>query len=246
MSLMMANFKALEEKLNYQFQNQERLIEAFTHQSYGHENDPTMSTYQRLEFLGDSVIQLVITQVLLEKHPGIAEGILSKLRSSIVNEEILADLARYLGLGSYLLLGKGEEKTGGRNRSSLLSDVFEALFGTIYSESDIATVQKIFLHVITTYHLFSSVDLLGLDRLAEFDAKTRLQEIYMRQYNSLPKYDVTEVRLEKNIYFEAKLVFLGQHFTSVSKSKKMAEQLVAKQVLDEYQHRIKPKDNYVI
>ncbi|PYJ47962.1 MAG: ribonuclease III [Verrucomicrobia bacterium] len=135
----------LEERISYKFRNSLLLAEALTHPSLGHETQHYHFDNQRLEFLGDAVLQLVITEYLFRYFGGEAEGQLTKLRSRLVSRETLKTHAAALDLGRYLLMGRGEEASGGRSRTSTLADAFEALIGAIYLDSDLETAKKFIL-----------------------------------------------------------------------------------------------------
>src|SRR5438270_198518 len=125
----------LEVRLGYVFRDRSLLLLALTHPSVAHEQGVPMQTNQRLEFLGDAVLQLVLTRELYEKFPSFGEGPLTKARAKLVNRRSLAERARQLGLGGHLLLSRGEELSGGRDRPSALADTFEALLGAIFLDS---------------------------------------------------------------------------------------------------------------
>src|SRR5436305_4925582 len=129
----------LEERIGYKFRNSLLLAEALTHPSLGHETQRYHFDNQRLEFLGDAILQLVITEYLYGHFRSEAEGQLTKLRSRLVSSEALKGHALALDLGSYLMMGRGEEASGGRERGSTLADAYEALIGAIYLDSDLAT-----------------------------------------------------------------------------------------------------------
>jgi ribonuclease III, bacterial len=135
----------LEERIGYKFRNALLLAEALTHPSLRHETHRTYFDNQRLEFLGDAVLQLVITEHLYGYFTAEAEGKLTKLRARLVSREALAVHAAAIELGKYLMMGRGEEASGGRLRNSTLADAFEALVGAIYLDSDLATARKFIL-----------------------------------------------------------------------------------------------------
>ncbi|HLH56291.1 MAG TPA: ribonuclease III [Verrucomicrobiae bacterium] len=128
----MSEYNELEDRLKYRFKNRDLLRLALTHPSVAHEQSNPVQTNQRLEFLGDAVLQLVLTRALYDKFPMFGEGPLTKARAQLVNRRSLADQARRLGLGRHLILSRGEEQSGGRERLSALSDTFEALLGAIF------------------------------------------------------------------------------------------------------------------
>jgi ribonuclease III len=135
----------LEERIGYKFRNPQLLAEALTHPSVGHEAQREHFDNQRLEFLGDAILQLVVTEYLYRHFHGEAEGQLTKLRSRLVSREALKEHAIALDLGRDLIMGRGEEATGGRSRTSTLGDAFEALIGAIYLDSDLETARQFFL-----------------------------------------------------------------------------------------------------
>ena len=151
----------LEEKIGYEFKNKELLKQALTHSSFTNEQKINKQrNYERLEFLGDAVLELASSKFFFLNHPDMSEGEMTKLRSSMVCEPALAFCARDLGLGEYLYLGKGEEATGGRKRDSITSDVMEALIGAIYLDSGFEEAEKFILKFILSdlesKQLFSS------------------------------------------------------------------------------------------
>lgn len=132
--------------------SEEILKQAITHRSFSYENGG-IPTNERLEFLGDSVLGIVVTDELYRKNPDAQEGQLAKLRAAVVNAKALADVARTLGLGEFLLLGKGEEATGGRDKSSILADAVEALLGAIYVEHGIEKSSEVILQLLHQFWL---------------------------------------------------------------------------------------------
>ncbi|MDA8424050.1 MAG: ribonuclease III [Nitrospiraceae bacterium] len=134
----------IQQRIGHQFRNQELLERALTHKSYANENRVPAHN-ERLEFLGDAVLGLVISEYLMRTCPDSTEGDLSRLRAAVVSEPALASIAREIGLGSYLLLGKGEEQTGGRDKDSLLANTLEALIASIYLDAGTAAVETFVL-----------------------------------------------------------------------------------------------------
>jgi len=178
---------ALQEKLRYTFRNVDLLSTALTHRSYVNENPQlNMSDNERLEFLGDAVLGLGVSDLLMKKHADFDEGALSKIRSLMVNEKPLADLAVKLGLGECLLLGKGEEHSGGRAKESLLANALEAVIAAIYLDSSFSKT-KTFLKQLMK-------PLLDDETLNAqcFDYKTALQELCQKKYKSAPLYTVLD------------------------------------------------------
>ena len=201
----------------------EDLLElAFTHRSFANEAGG-LPTNERLEFLGDSVLGLVITEELYKRYPDLDESRLSPLRSGIVNTRALADLARSLSLGECLRIGKGEEATGGRDKNSILADSLEALVGALYLDSgfDIArgVVLRWFEGAITT------ASQLGVG----LDGKTALQELAARLSLTAPEYEITESGPDHDKSFVATAVVGGERLgIGHGKSKREAEQVAAR------------------
>lgn len=174
----------LERQIGYKFRNSLLLAEALTHPSLSFERKTFHFDNQRLEFLGDAVLQLVITHHLYRLFPTFSEGQMTKLRSRLVSREGLKKHALSLGLGDYLMLGRGEEASRGRERSSTLADAFEALIGAMYLDSDLETVRRFVLRV-------ASGDLGALAREpAEHNPKGELQEILQAISPQSPAYEV--------------------------------------------------------
>lgn len=177
-----------KKKIGHEFQNLCWLLKALTHTSFVHEQGPEWESNERLEFLGDSVLSLIVTFDLSQKFPEMSEGQLSKLRSSLVNEEVLAEFSSVLEIGNCLLLGKGEIKEDGSSKDSVLADAFEALLGGIYRDSDFETAQKVFAEWVQLFETSTNKKFYDSERLKNFDAKTRLQELTMKLYKQLPDY----------------------------------------------------------
>ncbi|MDY3248987.1 MAG: ribonuclease III [Candidatus Choladocola sp.] len=179
--------KELEEKTGYRFRDPAMLKQAMCHSSYANEHKPeTIHDNERLEFLGDAVLEIISSDFLYHQYPDMPEGQLTKLRASIVCEPTLALCAREIGLEKFLLLGKGEEHTGGRKRNSIISDAMEALIGAIYLDGGFANakefVEKFVLTDIEHKKLF-------------YDSKTILQEIVQRDYKEEEiRYVITDER----------------------------------------------------
>ncbi len=179
-----AHMNPLERHIRYKFRNSLLLAEALTHPSLSFERKTFHFDNQRLEFLGDAVLQLVITHHLYRLFPTFSEGQLTKLRSRLVSRECLKKHAASLGLGHYLMLGRGEEASSGRERASTLADAFEALVGAMYLDSDLETVRRFILRV-------ASDDLGSLAREpAEHNPKGELQEMLQAISPQSPAYEV--------------------------------------------------------
>ena len=196
----------------------ELLERALTHRSFAYEHG-NLPTNERLEFLGDAVLSLVVTDALYHRHPDLAEGRLAKLRAAVVNMRALAHVARALGVGDHVLLGKGEEGSGGRDKSSILADTLEALIGAVYVEHGI-DVSTAFVHRLVDPLLTSSAAL-G----AGLDWKTSLQELTAELALGVPEYRVSEEGPDHAKMFHADVLVQGEvRGAGSGRSKKEAEQ----------------------
>ncbi|HET6694112.1 MAG TPA: ribonuclease III, partial [Pedococcus sp.] len=175
------------------------LLRALTHRSYAYENGG-LPNNERLEFLGDSVLGLVVTDTLYSAHPELPEGQLAKLRAAVVNMRALADVARTLGLGDYLLLGRGEESTGGRDKASILADTMEAVIGTVYLSCGLPAAATLVHHLLDP--LMAATANLG----AGLDWKTSLQELAAAELLGVPEYRVVEAGPDHEKVFTAQAV----------------------------------------
>ncbi|MBO3746287.1 ribonuclease III [Streptosporangiaceae bacterium NEAU-GS5] len=197
------------------------LERALTHRSYAYENGG-LPTNERLEFLGDSVLGLVVTDTLYRGHPDLPEGQLAKLRAAVVNMRALADVARTLDLGRYLRLGRGEEGTGGRDKSSILADTLEALIGTVYVDKGLDEAFRV-VHV-----LFDPLITRSASLGAGLDWKTSLQELTASEMLGVPEYQVEESGPDHAKSFTATVRVGGQDYgKGAGRSKKEAEQQAA-------------------
>lgn len=218
------SIKLLEERIGYVFQNKELIKQALTHSSYANERKINKEKdYERIEFLGDAVLELISSEFLFKENPEMPEGQLTKKRASIVCEPALAFCARDLELGKFIFLGKGEELTGGRNRDSIISDVMEAVIGAIYLDSGFAQASS-FIHRF----ILSDLE----EKKLFYDAKTILQEVVQKKGQ-----DVTYVLTgesgpehDKEFFMEA---YLGEKFLGKGSghSKKSAQQHAAYEAL---------------
>jgi ribonuclease-3 len=197
---------------------------ALTHRSYAYENGG-LPTNERLEFLGDSVLGIVVTTALFHTHPDLPEGRLAKLRASVVNSRALADVARRLGpsgLGAYLLLGRGEETTGGRDKESILADTLEAVLGAVYLEHGLAVAEQV------VHHLFDPVMEHAARLGAGLDWKTSLQELTATKGLGVPDYQIEQTGPDHAKTFTAWAVVGGvRHGGVQGRTKKEAEQRAA-------------------
>ena len=178
--------KELQQKIDYQFKDENLLFTAVTHSSYANEHKlHKIHHNERLEFLGDAVLEIVSSDFLFKNFPDMAEGQMSKKRASLVCEPTLAYCARQIGLGKYLMLGKGEDMGGGRNRDSILSDALEAVIGSIYLDGGLNKASKfIMTHVLN-----------DIEHKAMFqDSKTILQDILQKNHRDPTTYEVVDMK----------------------------------------------------
>src|SRR2546428_5427681 len=220
----------IQRRLGYRFRRPSLLIEALTHKSYLNEAKETGELdNERLEFLGDAVLDLVVSEYLLSAFPDAAEGELSKLRAWLVSEKTLARVARRIGLGELLRLGRGEMKTQGHSKPSILADTLEAVFAGGYLDGGLgaaaAGVKAVFRE-----------GLASCDRslLARGDFKTDLQELCQREVDMLPHYrSIRETGPDHEKQFEVEILIRSERYgVGVGKSKKEAEQMAAKRALE--------------
>jgi ribonuclease-3 len=207
------------------------LARALTHRSFAYENG-ALPNNERLEFLGDSVLGLIVTDTLYRGHPDLPEGQLAKLRAAVVNMRALADVARTIGLGDYIFLGRGEEATGGRDKASILADTMEALIGTLYVSLGLQAAADL-IHLLFDPIMASSATL-G----AGLDWKTSLQEIAAATAVGSPEYRVEESGPDHEKTFIA-LALVGDEVLGrgSGRSKKEAEQRAAAQAWSELNSR---------
>lgn len=197
------------------------LERALTHRSYAYEKGG-LPTNERLEFLGDSVLGLVVTDTLYRSYPDLPEGQLAKLRAAVVNMTALADVARGLRLGAYLRLGRGEEGTGGRDKPSILADTLEAVIGAVYLDRGLVAARDLIRR------LFDPVIERSASLGAALDWKTSLQELTATKLLGVPEYQVTESGPDHQKTFRAVVKVSGQVLgTGNGRSKKAAEQQAA-------------------
>jgi ribonuclease-3 len=217
-------YEILEGKIGYRFKDQKVLENALVHKSYVNENASAgLTNNQRLEFLGDAVLDLVISHLLMEKFPKLHEGELSMTRAEMVSEGAVADVAAGIALGEWLFLGRGEENTGGRHKPSLLADALEAMIAAVYLDGGFSAA-------------FDVVSKLFVPRIAAIeeppgftDFKTRLQERAQALRKQTPRYEVTAERgPDHNKLFEVMVSIGGRIYSRQGgKSKKEAEQRAA-------------------
>ncbi|RLA69820.1 MAG: ribonuclease III [Epsilonproteobacteria bacterium] len=220
----MNDYSQLEKRLNYTFENKQLIIEALTHKS-----DKKPYNNERLEFLGDAVLDLIVGEYLFAKFPKSDEGILSKIRASLVNESGFTLLARQIDLGSYIFLSLAEENNNGRDKPSLLSNAFEAIIGAIYLEAGLNIAKNIAVNLLEECH--PKIDLDSLSK----DYKTALQELTQATHGVTPMYEMIgssgpdhKKEFEIAIILNDEMIAKGK-----GKSKKEAQQKAAKLALKE-------------
>ena len=213
----------LEKALGLRFKDEALLETSLTHRSYAFEQGAT-TTNERLEFLGDAVLGVVITDIAFQSFPHLPEGELAKLRAAVVNMTTLAEVARELELGDAILLGKGEELSGGRRKASILADAFEAVLGAAYLDRGLKTatelIRRLFWPRMAAY----------VRGEGERDYKTMLQELAAQDVGRLPEYRVEERGPDHEKEFTATVYLGGRQFgRGTGRSKKEAEQRAARE-----------------
>jgi ribonuclease-3 len=212
----------LERKVGYQFRKSEALVQAMTHRSFASHNN------ERLEFLGDGVLNFIIAEALYQQFSDATEGQLSRLRALMVKQKTLASIARELTLGDFLVMGTGELKSGGFNRDSILSDALEALVAAVYMEAGFETTRTLLLGWFST-----RLAALSLDQTLK-DPKSRLQEFLQSRKEALPNYEVLSVEgeaHEQTFTVELSFRLLEPNVTATGFSRRIAEQNAAEAAL---------------
>jgi ribonuclease-3 len=221
------NLESLQQAIGYTFKDQDTLIMALTHRSSL--NDPNIKDcYERLEFLGDAILEMLISSFLYFKYPDKMEGYLTAARSAIVRTETLSQIAKSLNLGSYLRLSKGEESTGGRNNPSTLEDVTESIIGAIYQDGGLEAAKVFFdTFIVPEANLIVSENKLK-------DAKSSLQEIVQAKGLTTPLYQIIkEIGPDHDKTFETAVIIDSKQIaTGIGKSKQEAEQKAAQKALE--------------
>ncbi len=213
----------LQKRLDYQFKDQNLIIEALPHKSY---KKPYNN--ERLEFLGDAVLDLIVGEYLYHKFPDVAEGELSKLRASLVSEKGFYKLANILNLGDNIFISMAEENNKGREKSSLLSNAFEALMGAVYLEAVLEKAKKICIHLLDI--AYPVIDMEAIFR----DFKTTLQELTQARFGETPEYRlIKSFGPDHKKEFEMAVIIQDKEFSrAIGKSKKEAQQASAKLALE--------------
>jgi ribonuclease-3 len=227
----MSQLRGLQKRIGHRFRDMQLLTQALTHRSYLHGRHEEGKDNERLEFLGDSVIELAVSHLLLRRFPYMAEGGLSKTRAHLVREATLASVARRLRLGKALRLGRGEEETGGREKDSILAAGLEALVAAVYLDGGYAEA----LRVIEGLYVLLLEEMNG--ELKDQDFKTRLQEYVQKYLDTTPRYIVTDKEGPDHAKtFGVVIVIKGKAYGSGrGKSKKEAEQRAAEEALKSLQ-----------
>jgi len=214
----------LEKSLGYTFHERKFLRNALIHRSYANEHRLSVaSSNERLEFLGDAVLELVVSHAIMDLFPAFAEGGLSKLRASVVNEQNLSRLARKVHLGSFLFLGKGEARSGGREKASILADAYEAVLAAIYLDGGLPAAEAVVKDHFQA--VFNKIEADGYDR----DFKTLLQEECQARFKVTPEYRLVEARgPDHQKEFTVSLAISGNVVSEgKGRTKKQAEQRAA-------------------
>ena len=218
----------LQNNLQYKFKNIKLLQTALSHTSYAHEKSSSVKSNERLEFLGDTILNLVISEKIYMYKPEISEGNMSKIRSTIICEDALYDAALKLQYNKFILLGIGEERLGGRNKPSILADAFEAVIAAIYLDSDFETAKEFVLRNLG----HATEEAVG--KLGEKDHKTKLQEILQKDNTEKISYEIIEEKGPAHRREYVAVVKLGSKVLGQGngKSKKEAEQNAANIALE--------------
>ncbi|MEK6697789.1 MAG: ribonuclease III [Nitrospirota bacterium] len=223
----MRSLSEIQERIGCTYRDPELLERALTHKSYANENRLPYHN-ERMEFLGDAVLNLAVSEHLMKTCPDSTEGDLSRLRAAMVSEPALAAIAREIGLGEYILLGKGEEQTGGRDKGSLLADCLEAVIASVYLDAGQQQANAFILRFFE--------DLIKKTCAAGgiFDYKTELQELCQERLKTLPEYRVSsETGPDHQKQFEVELSIKGTFYgRGIGRSKKEAEQRAAKEAME--------------
>lgn len=224
----MCDLIKLQEALGYNFSNSSLPLQALTHKSFANEQGASAEHNERLEFLGDAVLELAISDLIFRRYPDIPEGGLTRIRAEVVSELGLSELARGLELGEELRLGRGEYKSGGQHKPSVLSDAFEALLGAVYLDGGQTEVQQV------VERIFSAAIELAAHQRYGSDYKTCLQERLQARFNELPNYQLVETEGPDHdrvffieVRYQNKLLGKGK-----GHSKKRAEQQAAAAALE--------------
>ncbi len=223
---------SLQDRIKFKFSDIKLLNKALTHRSYANENSETLKHNERLEFLGDSVLDILVSDYLVHEYSEFAEGTLSKIRAAVVNETCLAKLAKNIKLGNYLLLGRGEDLSGGREKASILADTFEALAGAVYCDGRLDAASKTFLPLIKEEIVKTA------ESWSFRDFKSDLQEYTQNKLVCIPSYRVVkEIGPDHAKKFEVVVMIKNEvEGKGFGRSKKEAEQAAAKMAMENFSH----------
>lgn len=236
-ALSSRSIEELEKTLGYSFKKKELLLEALTHKSYFHENpEEAKNCYERLEFLGDAVLNLTLSEILFLNNKNLSESEMSKIRSYLVSKNILFEIALKISLGKFLRLGKGEELAEGRTKRSLLANAMEALFGAVFLDSNYETT----LFLVSGLYMQRVEELLF--KKERYDFKSELQEVVQQLYGILPEYKVVNETGEEHKKVFTVEVYINNHVygSASGRSKKEAQNLAAKEALEKISKKIQP------
>ena len=228
----MEQLDSLQDRIKFKFSDIKLLNKALTHRSYANENSETLKHNERLEFLGDSVLDILVSDYLVHEYSEFAEGTLSKIRAAVVNETCLAKLANNIKLGNYLLLGKGEDLSGGREKASILADTFEALAGAVFCDGRFDAASNIFLPLLIE-------EITKTAQSWSFrDFKSDLQEYTQNKLVGIPSYKVIrEIGPDHAKKFEVVVMIKNEvEGKGFGRSKKEAEQAAAKMAMENFSH----------
>ena len=229
----------MENQIGYRFNDRAPLEEALRHSSFANESaDPSLNDNERLEFLGDAVLSLVIGDLLMQRFPDVREGDLSRMRANLVNETQLAKMARDIDLGTYLQLGKGEQQTGGQKKNSILAGSYEALTAAVYLDGGFAEsidfISRHFLPLIDKLQKSTN----------QLDFKSKLQEVVQTRQGSMPEYRVVrEEGPDHDKTFWVSLQVAEFESLGSGKSKKAAEQEAAHAMLEKFEEDYEAADS---
>jgi len=226
----MEQLDSLQDRIKFKFSDIKLLNKALTHRSYANENSEPIKHNERLEFLGDSVLDILVSDYLVNQYNEFAEGTLSKIRAAVVNETCLARLAKNIKLGNYLLLGRGEDLSGGREKASILADTFEALAGAVYCDGKFDAASNVFLPLLIE-------EITKTAQSWSFrDFKSDLQEYTQNKLVCIPSYKVVrEMGPDHAKKFEVVVIIKNEvEGKGLGRSKKEAEQAAAKMAMENY------------
>ncbi|WP_100643314.1 ribonuclease III [Alteromonas facilis] len=222
MTDIQAASKHIAKHVGYSFTNVELLQQALTHRSAAKDHN------ERLEFLGDAILGMVVARALFERYPDIPEGKLTRMRASLVKGETLAQIGKEFALGDWILLGPGELKSGGHRRSSIIADAVEAIFGAIYLDADVAVCEEVILNLLD-----NRIEQLDPNAHPK-DPKTQLQEYLQSRRLPLPEYEVTNIEGKdhaQTFYVDCNVNNVDQTTSGIGSSRRKAEQHAAQLML---------------